>query len=65
MANQCLPQMDSFMKATISLIPEVPTHVEIDHIRVPTEARLVSFVQDLLSTLVAVPGMMKVLESQA
>ena len=44
------------MKAAISLIPEVPVYEEIEHKRLPSEARLVSIVMELVSTLVAVPG---------
>jgi hypothetical protein len=54
--NQCLPQTDTFLKAAISLIPDVPSHEEIDGKRVHTEDRLASFVKFLLGTLVVVPG---------
>jgi len=54
--NQCLPQTDTFLKATISLIPDVPTHEEIDYKRVSTEARLATFLRSFLSFLVVVPG---------
>jgi hypothetical protein len=54
--NQCLPQTDTFLKAAISLIPEVASHEEIDGKRVHTEEKLATFVKSLLGTLVVVPG---------
>ena len=56
MLNQCLPQTDTFLKAAISLIPETPTHEEIDARRVHTEDRLASYLRTLLATLVVAPG---------
>ncbi len=54
--NQCLPQTDTFLKAAISLIPEMPTHDEIDSKRVHTEEKLSIYLRSLLSTLVIAPG---------
>ena len=54
--NQCLPQTDTFLKAAISLIPEVPAFEEIDGKRVHTEERLCTYLRSLLSTLVLAPG---------
>lgn len=54
--NQCLPQTDTFLKAAISLIPEAPTHEEIDGKRVHTEERLLCYLRNLLSFLVVAPG---------
>jgi len=54
--NQNLPQTDTFLKAAISLIPEMPTHEEIDSKRVHTEERLSVFLRSLLSLLVVAPG---------
>ena len=54
--NQCLPQTDTFLKAAISLVPEMPAYEEIDGKRVHTEERLSAFLRSLLSTLVLAPG---------
>jgi hypothetical protein len=54
--NQNLPQTDTFLKASISLIPEMPSHEEIEGKRVHTEERLSVFLRSLLSTLVITPG---------
>lgn len=51
-----MPQTDTFLKAAISLIPETPTHEEIESRRVHTEDRLASYLRSLLSTLVVAPG---------
>ena len=58
MLNSCLPQTDTFLKAAISLIPEVrPWSSDvIDGKKVHTEVLLASFIRNLLSTLVLVPG---------
>ena len=58
--NQCLPQTDTFLKAAISLVPELPAYALTaggeGGRRVHTEAQLAEFVRNLLSTLVMVPG---------
>lgn len=58
LANQCLPQTDTFLKAAISLIPEMPTfYDEIDgkkHIHY--EEKLSDYILSLLSFLVVAPG---------
>ena len=54
--NQNLPQTDTFLKASISLIPEMPSHEEIEGKRVHTEEKLSVFLRSLLSTLVVTPG---------
>jgi hypothetical protein len=54
--NQCLPQTDTFLKAAISLIPEMPAYDEIDGKRIHTEEKLSIFLRSLLSTLVIAPG---------
>ena len=58
MLNSCLPQTDTFLKAAISLIPELsPWSTEAsDGKKVHTEVQLASFIRNLLSTLVLVPG---------
>lgn len=54
--NQCLPQTDTFLKAAISLIPEMPPSEEVDGKRQHTEGTLATYLSSLLSTLVLVPG---------
>ena len=54
--NQCLPQTDTFLKAAITLIPEMPPNEEFEGKRVHTEQRLAQYLSSLLSTLVLVPG---------
>lgn len=54
--NQCLPQTDTFLKAAISLIPEIPPYEEVEGKRVATDEKLANFVKSLLGTLVVVPG---------
>ena len=57
LVNQCLPQTDTFLKAAISLIPDMPTHYENDDgKRVVFEERLGSYLLTLLSFLVVTPG---------
>jgi hypothetical protein len=54
--NQCLPQTDTFLKAAISLLPEMPSHFEEDGKRFHYEERLAGFLLSLLSTMVVTPG---------
>lgn len=54
--NQCLPQTDTFLKATISLLPDIPASEEIDYKKVHTEKRLLPLLKKFLSLLVVVPG---------
>ena len=56
--NSCLPQTDTFLKAAISLIPEMAPWVteSADRRKLHSEAQLASFIRNLLSTLVLVPG---------
>ena len=54
--NQCLPQTDTFLKAAISLIPDVPTHEEVDGKKIHTEEKMSVYLRSLLSTLVVAPG---------
>lgn len=54
--NQCLPQTDTFLKAAISLIPDMPPYEELDGKRVHSEDRLCSYMRSLLSMLVVAPG---------
>ena len=54
--NQCLPQTDTFLKAAISLIPDMPPMEEVDGKYLHTEGRLAVYLCSLLSLLVLVPG---------
>jgi len=54
--NKSLSQADSFFKAAISLIAEVPAVEEVGLKRISTEAKLVSFVRSFLGGLIVVPG---------
>lgn len=53
--NQCLSQADAFFKSAISLIPEAPATIELDNKNKSTEPFLVSYISNLLSTLLLVP----------
>ena len=54
--NRLLPQTDTFLKAAIQLIADVPAFEKIDHKKVPTEGKLISTLLSLMSTFVVVPG---------
>ena len=54
--NQCLPQTDTFLKAAVTLIPEMPAYEEIDGRRLHTEEKLAAFTKSLLSSLIVAPG---------
>ena len=56
LVNQCLPQTDTFLKAAISIIPDMPSRYEIDGKSYHYEDRLVGYILELLSFLVIVPG---------
>ncbi len=56
LVNQCLPQTDTFLKAAISLIPDMPSHYEDDGKRFHFEDRLATYLLALLATLVVTPG---------
>lgn len=56
LVNQCLPQTDTFLKAAISLIPDVPAYEEVEGKRYHTEEKLALSVRSLLGFLVVVPG---------
>jgi hypothetical protein len=51
-----LPQTDTFLKAAISLVPELPTHEEKESRRFHTEEKVADFFRNLLSTLIVTPG---------
>ena len=56
--NGCLPQTDTFFKAAISIIPDIPqsTNYDYDRQRLPSEPRLLEFFKSFLSSLIIVPG---------
>eukprot|EP01113_Clastostelium_recurvatum_P024252 TRINITY_DN2894_c0_g1_i4.p1 TRINITY_DN2894_c0_g1~~TRINITY_DN2894_c0_g1_i4.p1 ORF type:complete len:702 (-),score=262.98 TRINITY_DN2894_c0_g1_i4:42-1856(-) len=54
--NQSLTQAESFLKASITLVQEVPPMLEVDNQVRSTEEQLVVYLQDFLSLLVVVPG---------
>jgi len=54
--NQCLPHTDTFLKAAISLIPELQPFEEVDGRRVHTEDKLLAYMRSLFSTLIIAPG---------
>ncbi|XP_042908545.1 VPS35 endosomal protein-sorting factor-like isoform X2 [Parasteatoda tepidariorum] len=53
--NQSLSQADAFLKSAISLIPDTPASIEIDNKHKSTEPFLISYICNLLSTLLIVP----------
>ncbi|KAG0422746.1 hypothetical protein HPB47_001453, partial [Ixodes persulcatus] len=53
--NQCLSQADSFFKAAISLMPEMPHTIELEGKQKSSEPFLLSFINNFLSTLLFVP----------
>lgn len=56
LVNQCLPQTDAFLKAAISLIPEMPIHYEFEGKRLPFEDKLCTYLLSMLSFLTVTPG---------
>ena len=61
--NQCLPHVDTFLKAAISLVPELQPagHEEEGHAagtraRLHTEEKLLEYLRSLFATLVVAPG---------
>ena len=54
--NNCLPQTDTFLKAAISLVPEMPLTEEVDYKKFSTEPKLASLLCSFLGLLVVVPG---------
>ena len=54
--NQCLPQTDTFLKAAITILPEMQSYYEEDGKRVHYEERLAGYLNTLLATLVIIPG---------
>ncbi|XP_018600962.2 VPS35 endosomal protein-sorting factor-like isoform X2 [Scleropages formosus] len=55
LANQCLSQADAFFKAAVSLLPEVPRSITVEGKLRSSEAFLLDFISNFLSTLLVVP----------
>uniref|UniRef100_A0A667YS15 VPS35 endosomal protein-sorting factor-like n=1 Tax=Myripristis murdjan TaxID=586833 RepID=A0A667YS15_9TELE len=55
LANQCLSQADAFLKAAVSLLPEVPRSISVEGKLRPSEGFLLDFISNFLSTLLVVP----------
>ncbi|XP_076160323.1 VPS35 endosomal protein-sorting factor-like isoform X2 [Ptiloglossa arizonensis] len=53
--NQCLGQADACFKAALSLVPEMPKTIDIDGRQKSSEAYLLSYLSNFLSTLLVVP----------
>jgi len=56
--NNCLPQTDTFFKAAISEIPDIPKTytVQFRSSKTSTEPMLMEFVETFLASLIVVPG---------
>ncbi|TRY58965.1 hypothetical protein DNTS_033933 [Danionella cerebrum] len=55
LANQCLSQADAFLKAAVSILPEVPRTISIEGKQRSSEPFLLDFINNFLSTLLVVP----------
>ncbi|XP_051523753.1 VPS35 endosomal protein-sorting factor-like isoform X2 [Myxocyprinus asiaticus] len=55
LANQCLSQADAFLKAAVSVLPEVPRTISIEGKQRSSEPFLLDFINNFLSTLLVVP----------
>ncbi|XP_053987502.1 VPS35 endosomal protein-sorting factor-like isoform X2 [Hylaeus volcanicus] len=53
--NQCLGQADACFKAALSLVPEMPKTIDIDGRQKSSQAYLLSYLSNFLSTLLVVP----------
>ncbi|RZF44922.1 hypothetical protein LSTR_LSTR013788 [Laodelphax striatellus] len=53
--NQCLGQADACLKAALSLVPELPTSIEVDGKMRSSEPYLTSYISHFLSLLLIVP----------
>ena len=56
--NNCLPQTDTFFKAAISEIPDIPKtySVQFQSSKTSTEPKLIEYIESFLASLVVVPG---------
>uniref|UniRef100_A0A8C7H9Z2 VPS35 endosomal protein-sorting factor-like n=1 Tax=Oncorhynchus kisutch TaxID=8019 RepID=A0A8C7H9Z2_ONCKI len=55
LANQCLSQADAFLKAAVSVLPEVPRSISIEGKLRSSEGFLLDFINNFLSALLVVP----------
>ncbi|XP_061562436.1 VPS35 endosomal protein-sorting factor-like isoform X1 [Phycodurus eques] len=55
LANQCLSQADAFLKAAVSILPEVPRSISVEGKLRSSESFLLDFINNFLSTLLVVP----------
>ncbi|XP_077407451.1 VPS35 endosomal protein-sorting factor-like isoform X3 [Vanacampus margaritifer] len=55
LANQCLSQADAFLKAAVSILPEVPRSISVEGKIRSSESFLLDFINNLLATLLVVP----------
>ncbi|XP_033840805.1 VPS35 endosomal protein-sorting factor-like isoform X1 [Periophthalmus magnuspinnatus] len=55
LANQCLSQADAFLKAAVSVLPEVPRSISVEGKLRSSESFLLDFINNFLSTLLVVP----------
>ncbi|XP_065109651.1 VPS35 endosomal protein-sorting factor-like [Paramisgurnus dabryanus] len=55
LANQCLSQADAFLKAAVSLLPDVPRTISIEGKPRSSEPFLLDLINNFLSTLLVVP----------
>ncbi|KAM7371135.1 hypothetical protein PAMP_010626 [Pampus punctatissimus] len=55
LANQCLSQADAFIKAAVSILPEVPRSISVEGKLRSSESFLLDFINNFLSTLLVVP----------
>ncbi|XP_054624384.1 VPS35 endosomal protein-sorting factor-like isoform X2 [Dunckerocampus dactyliophorus] len=55
LANQCLSQADAFLKAAVSILPEVPRSISVEGKLRSAESFMLDFINNFLSTLLVVP----------
>ncbi|XP_076122987.1 VPS35 endosomal protein-sorting factor-like [Alosa pseudoharengus] len=55
LANQCLSQADAFLKAAVSVLPEVPRSMLVEGKQRCTESLLLDFINNFMATLLVVP----------
>ncbi|KAM7382046.1 hypothetical protein PAMA_012755 [Pampus argenteus] len=55
LANLCLSQADAFLKAAVSILPEVPRSISVEGKLRSSESFLLDFINNFLSTLLVVP----------
>uniref|UniRef100_A0A665UVT5 VPS35 endosomal protein-sorting factor-like n=1 Tax=Echeneis naucrates TaxID=173247 RepID=A0A665UVT5_ECHNA len=55
LANQCLSQADAFLKAAVSILPEVPRSISVEGKLRSSESFLLDFINNFLATVLVVP----------